>query len=55
VATRTATLNPNNNLQSGRTYIAMVTTGAQDEAGNSLDHDPSLSGNQTKSWKFKVR
>jgi hypothetical protein len=53
-ATRTATLNPNNNLQSGRTYIATVTTGAQDEAGNSLDQDPSLSGNQNKSWKFRV-
>jgi hypothetical protein len=36
-ATNKATLNPNNNLQSGRTYVATVTTGAQDEAGNSLD------------------
>jgi subtilisin len=53
-ATKKATLNPNNNLQSGRTYIATVTTGAQDGAGNSLDQDSSLAGNQTKSWKFTV-
>jgi M6 family metalloprotease-like protein len=53
-ATRRATLDPNNNLQSGKTYVATVTTGAQDEAGNSLDQDSSLVGNQTKSWKFTV-
>ncbi|MDQ3913607.1 MAG: Ig-like domain-containing protein, partial [Actinomycetota bacterium] len=52
--TKRATLNPNSNLQSGSTYIATVTSGALDEAGNSLDQDPSLSGNQNKSWKFKV-
>jgi M6 family metalloprotease-like protein len=53
-ATRRATLDPNNNLQSGKTYVATVTTGAQDEAGNSLDQDSNLAGNQTKSWKFRV-
>ena len=53
-ATKKATLNPNNNLQSGKTYVATVTTGAQDEAGNSLDQDSSLAGNQTKTWKFTV-
>jgi Bacterial Ig-like domain len=53
-ATKKATLNPNNNLQPGRTYVATVTTGAQDEAGNSLDQDSNLAGNQTKSWKFRV-
>ena len=54
-ATKTATLNPNSNLQSRSTYIAVVTTGAQDQAGNSLDQNASLAGNQAKSWKFKVR
>jgi M6 family metalloprotease-like protein len=54
-ATRRATLNPNKNLQPGRTYVVTVTTGAQDEAGNSLDQNSSLAGNQTKSWSFKVR
>jgi hypothetical protein len=53
--TKTATLNPNSNLQSGRTYVATVTSGAQDKAGNSLDQDLSLSGNQNKSWTFKAR
>ncbi len=53
-ATNKATLNPNNNLQPGKTYVATVTTGAQDEAGNLLDQDSNLTGNQTKSWKFTV-
>ena len=53
-ATRRATLNPNNNLQSGVTYVATVTSGARDQSGNSLDQNSSLSGNQNKSWKFKV-
>ena len=53
-ATKKATLNPNNNLKSGSTYVATVTTGTQDEAGNSLDQNSSVAGNQTKSWKFTV-
>jgi subtilisin len=53
-ATRRATLNPTNNLQSGRTYVAIVGIGTRDEAGNSLDQDPSTAGNQTKIWKFTV-
>jgi hypothetical protein len=52
--TRKATLNPNNNLRSGVTYQAIVTTGAQDLAGNALDQNASTAGNQQKSWKFKV-
>jgi subtilisin len=52
--TKKATLNPNNNLQSGVTYVATVTSGAQDEAGNSLDQNASLAGDQPKSWKFTV-
>jgi hypothetical protein len=50
-----ATLNPNNDLQSGRTYIATVTTGVRDEATNFLDQDASVAGNQEKTWKFTVR
>jgi hypothetical protein len=54
-ATKRATLDPSNSLQSGASYVATVSSGAQDPAGNSLDQDPSLSGNQDKSWRFKVR
>jgi len=53
-ATRRATLDPNNNLQSGVTYVATVTNGARDQASNSLDQDSTTAGNQNKSWKFKV-
>ena len=53
-ATKRATLNPSANLASGTTYVATVKTGAKDLAGNSLDQNPSLSGDQNKSWKFKV-
>jgi glucose/arabinose dehydrogenase len=54
-ATKKAILNPATNLKSGRTYKATVTTGAQDLAGNALDQDPNIAGNQSKSWKFKVQ
>jgi hypothetical protein len=53
-ATKRATLNPNNNLQSGSTYVATVTPGATDLAGNQLDQDPATAGNQKKTWKFTV-
>jgi hypothetical protein len=53
-ATKQATLNPNNNLQSGVTYAATVTSGAKDLAGNSLDQNATTAGNQAKNWKFKV-
>ena len=53
-ATRRTTLDPNNNLQSGVTYVATVTNGARDQSGNSLDQDSTTAGNQNKSWKFKV-
>jgi N-acetylglucosamine-6-sulfatase len=49
-----ATLNPNANLQLGTKYKAVVTTGAQDLAGNRLDQNPSLSGLQQKAWTFTV-
>jgi M6 family metalloprotease-like protein len=53
-ATTRATLNPSAKLNSEATYVATVKTGAQDLAGNSLDQNPSLAGNQSKSWKFRV-
>jgi Bacterial Ig-like domain len=49
-----ATLNPNNNLQPGKTYVATVTSDVRDEATNFLDQDPSAAGNQPKTWKFTV-
>jgi hypothetical protein len=46
-SSRTAKLNPNNNLSRGVTYRAVLTTGVQDVAGNSLA--------QQKEWLFKVK
>src|SRR5918994_1792442 len=51
---RIATLNPSSNLKRGTTYKAVVSTGAKDMAGNSLDQDGSLSGSQQKVWFFTV-
>jgi hypothetical protein len=53
--TKKATLNPKANLAHGASYTATVSTGARDLAGNALDQKPSLSGVQSKVWKFKVR
>jgi hypothetical protein len=53
-ATKKATLNPNNNLRLGATYVATVRRGAKDVAGNSLDQNATTAGNQNKSWKFTV-
>ena len=50
-----AMLDPSANLKRGATYKAVVSTGAQDLAGNSLDQDPTLPGNQPKEWFFTVR
>jgi hypothetical protein len=54
-ATKKAILNPADNLKSGRTYKATVTTGAQDLAGNAFDQKPDIANNQSKSWKFTVQ
>ena len=54
-ATKRATLNPNVDLKAGATYVATVTTGTKDLAGNQLDQDPNTAGNQAKSWKFQVK
>ena len=50
-----AVLNPKANLASGATYVATVTSGVRDAAGNQLDQNASLPGNQAKVWKFKVK
>jgi Tol biopolymer transport system component len=50
-----ATLNPNANLQLGTKYKAVVTTGAQDVAGNRLDQNPTTAGLQQKAWTFTIR
>jgi Bacterial Ig-like domain/RTX calcium-binding nonapeptide repeat (4 copies) len=51
-----ATLNPYGNsstlLASKTKYKAVVTTGVTDEAGNVLDQDSSVVGNQEKVWYF---
>lgn len=46
--TKKATLNPDTNLRAGATYIAKVTTGAKDLAGNALDQNPNTASNQPK-------
>jgi uncharacterized delta-60 repeat protein len=53
--TRRATLNPNANLQLGTKYKAVVTAGTKDLAGNQLDQNSSVTGNQQKVWFFTVR
>jgi len=52
--TRRARVDPANPLRSGATYRAVVTTGAKDVAGNGLDQNETLSGNQQKVWFFTV-
>jgi len=54
-SSRIAKLDPSSNLKRGTTYKAVVSVGAQDLAGNSLDQDDSLSGSQQKIWFFKTR
>jgi hypothetical protein len=51
----TATLDPTNSLRSRVTYKAVVTTGAEDLAGNPLDQNSSTTGSQQKAWSFTVR
>jgi hypothetical protein len=50
----TAKLDPKDSMTRGATYKAVVSTGAKDQAGNSLDQDASLSGSQQMAWFFKV-
>jgi Bacterial Ig-like domain len=53
-STDTATLNPDRDLTRGVTYQVVVTTGAKDMAGNSLDQNSTLSGSQQHKWFFTV-
>jgi Bacterial Ig domain/Bacterial Ig-like domain/FG-GAP-like repeat len=50
-----ATLNPNANLRLGTKYKAVVTTKAEDLAGNQLDQNSNQSGLQQKGWTFTTR
>ena len=52
--TDTATLNPTTNLRRGATYKAVVSTVAEDEAGNRLDQNGSKAGLQQKVWFFEI-
>jgi hypothetical protein len=47
----TAPLDPSEPLRRGVTYKAVITTGAKDLAGNSLDQS-STAGSQQKAWSF---
>ncbi len=49
-----ATLDPNNSLQRGATYKAVVSPGAMDLAGNSLDQNSATTGSQQMAWFFTV-
>jgi Bacterial Ig-like domain len=49
-----AILDPTEDLHVGATYVARVATAAKDLAGNALDQDPNVSGNQRKTWRFTV-
>lgn len=54
-ATSKATLNPSTKLQLGKKYKAEVSAATRDLAGNPLDQDPNLTGNQPKTWFFTVK
>ena len=49
-----ATLDPSAELVPGARYRVVVTPGAKDRAGNPLDQNPSVTGNQRKVWFFTV-
>ena len=51
-ATKRATLITTNNLRLGTTYKAVVTTVANDLAGNRLDQNTTTTGLQQKTWFF---
>ncbi len=52
---RKATLDPSAELRPGARYKVVVGTGTKDRAGNRLDQDPSVAGNQPKAWFLTVR
>jgi uncharacterized delta-60 repeat protein len=54
--TKTATLNPDIDLQLGTRYKSVVASGTRDLAGNRLDQDQDpTNGDQPKKWFFTVR
>jgi hypothetical protein len=48
-------LNPKRNLKPYTRYVANVLTGVEDTAGNSLDQDPTMAGDQPMKWSLKTR
>jgi Bacterial Ig-like domain/Thrombospondin type 3 repeat len=50
----TAKLDPDRDLTRRVTYKAVVTTGAEDRAGNQLDQNTTTTGLQQKVWYFTV-
>jgi hypothetical protein len=54
-ATKKATLNPTTSLRKGLTYKAVLSPGAKDVAGKSLDQKRTAKGLQQKVWSFTVR
>jgi Tol biopolymer transport system component len=48
-------LNPNRSLRAGTTYIAKVLTGVKDKAGNYLDQNRTMAGDQPMQWSFETR
>jgi arylsulfatase A-like enzyme len=53
-STDTATLDPANSLRKGKSYKAVISTGAKDAAGNPLDQNIATTGLQQKTWLFTV-
>ncbi len=54
VTSNKAVRNPADDLRPGATYIATVTTMTRDLAGNRLDQNRDLLGNQREAWRFPV-
>ena len=54
-ATKKATLNPTTSLRKGLSYKAVLSPGAKDVAGKSLDQKRTAKGLQQKVWSFTVR
>jgi hypothetical protein len=54
-ATKKATLNPTTSLRKGLAYKAVLSPGAKDVAGKSLDQKRTTKGLQQKVWSFTVR
>jgi dipeptidyl aminopeptidase/acylaminoacyl peptidase len=48
-------LNPNRSLRAGTTYTAKILTDVKDKAGNNLDQNRTMAGDQPMGWSFKTR